>query len=290
MYFCSASGVEASMNTGRYLSGILGALVLCLQGQATAQGKIAFISVAPGDFTAGELPRTEKHILDIAEGELTVVDEFPYATLGPGRYGGPYYWSPDKTKAIAFTSQGIFVTDAGGGYEISIGAIGDLESAPDPRWSPDGSRIALSQGPKGRRQTYVVDADGGNPTNLSNSSSDDYLPYWSPDGSQIAFTSSRGLDTEVCVMDADGSDKVNLTNHPNADYLPSGSPQGPWSSDGMEILYLSYQEGNSDIYVIDADGGSPINLVEASTLKTARSGHQMERESPMWFSLSGLTI
>lgn len=82
------------MNTGRYLSSILGALAICLQGEATAQGKIAFFSFSPGDFTAGEFPRTEKHILDIDEGALTIVDEFPYETLGPGRYGGPYYWSP----------------------------------------------------------------------------------------------------------------------------------------------------------------------------------------------------
>ena len=260
------------MNWCGYLSSILVASILFFYGEVAAQGEIAFTSFIPGDLAAGVFPRIEKNILDLARGNLTVLDDFPYETLGTGRYGGPFYWSPDKTRAITLSDKGVFVTDANGGNEVLIASTSGVDSAPDPRWSPDGTRIALSLGPQGRRQIYVVDENGGGLTNLSNSTSDDYLPYWSPDGTQIVFTSSQGLDTEVYLMDNGGGGRVNLTNYPDVDYLASWSPQGPWSPDGDRILFLSYRNGNSDVFVMNSDGGNPTNLTESAD----------SEDSPVW--------
>jgi TolB protein len=255
-----------------YLRGTLVALVLFFYGNVAAQDKVAFVSVSPGDLAAGVFPKIEKHILDLGGGSAAVVDEFPYETLESGRYGEKYYWSPDRTKAITFSDQGIFVTDASGGHEVLIGSTSGRASAPDLHWSPDGTKIALSLGPSGRRQIHVVDADGGNLTNLSNSTRDDYLPNWSPDGTRIAFTSSQGFDTEVYVMNADGDGQINLTDYPDVDYLSSWSPQGPWSPDGTKILFLSYRNGSSDIFVMNADGSNLINL----------TGSMESEDSPVW--------
>ena len=63
-------------------------------------------------------------------------------------------------------------------------------------------------------EIYVMDADGGNPQNLTKSRGGDSSPSWSPDGKRIAFSSWRDGNSEIYVMDADG-DPQNLTNNPN---------------------------------------------------------------------------
>ena len=56
-------------------------------------------------------------------------------------------------------------------------------------------------------EIYVMDTDGGNLRNLTNTPGDDEYPSWSPDGKQIVFTADRsGKDwnRQIYVMDADG--------------------------------------------------------------------------------------
>ena len=63
-----------------------------------------------------------------------------------------------------------------------------------------------------------MEADGGNPQNLTNSPFfNDWSPSWSPDSKRIAFQSNRDKDNphkyQIYVMDADGGNQQRLTEN-----------------------------------------------------------------------------
>ncbi len=69
----------------------------------------------------------------------------------------------------------------------------------------------------GRQQVYVMDPDGYNQQDISNSPGQDAHPNWSPDGSKIAFVSNKdtgggNANSEIYKMNADGSGQTRLTN------------------------------------------------------------------------------
>jgi len=76
-------------------------------------------------------------------------------------------------------------------------------AAPPPPPSPD--MIAFHSGRDGNFEIYVMNADGTNPTRLTNNPAFDALPAWSPDGTKIAFFSDRDGNGDIYVMNADGT-------------------------------------------------------------------------------------
>jgi TolB protein len=56
-----------------------------------------------------------------------------------------------------------------------------------------------------------MNADGSDPRNLTNNSTNDYWAELSPDGSQIIFVSGQYPTQELYVMEADGSNITQLT-------------------------------------------------------------------------------
>ena len=88
-----------------------------------------------------------------------------------------------------------------------------------------------------------MDADGSNPTNLTNDPSDDSAPEWSPYGTEIAFSSDRDGDDEIFVMDADGSNPTQITDNDTDDQSPAWSlalveSVPATSANGIVILVL----------------------------------------------------
>ena len=136
-------------------------------------------------------------------------------------------WSPDGTQ-IAFTSfrgdnYDIYVMDADGSNQTNITNKRFL-LADNPSWSPDGTKIAFTsygvttstaiRSPYANYEIYVMNADGSNPTNITNNDAEDRLLSWSPDGTQITYWSYRDRTREIYVMDADGSNQTSITNPP----------------------------------------------------------------------------
>lgn len=133
-----------------------------------------------------------------------------------------------------------------------------------------GARIAFVSERGGTRDIHVMDADGGNRTNLTNHPAwDDTEPTWSPDGNRIAFTSTRDGNSEIYVMDADGGNQANLTNQLQRDTSPA------WSPDGSRIAFTLTPDGNADVYVMDADGRNHRNITSGSDPAWSPDGSQL---------------
>ena len=95
-----------------------------------------------------------------------------------------------------------------------------LESAGDPRLSPDGRMVAYvvqrvdREANAYRSAIYVVPSDGSSPPRmLSSGEKEDASPCWSPDGRSLAFVSNReGEKKQLYVVPLDGGDPRRLTD------------------------------------------------------------------------------
>jgi Tol biopolymer transport system component len=136
--------------------------------------------------------------------------------------------------------------------------------APIQPVSLDGAegKIVFVSNRDGNSEIYVMDADGGNQTRLTNNFdgiSEDF-PAWSPDGTKIAFVSNRDGNDEIYVMDADGQHQTRLTDNKAGDYYPT------WSPDGQKIAFISDRDSERSRYevcIMNADGSAQTCLPEA---------------------------
>ena len=151
----------------------------------------------------------------------------------------------------------VISTGAGDRHEVPIRAtigifVSRIQRGWSPVWSPDGQHIAFHAYNDGNYDIYVMDADGKNPRNLTQSTHRDGVPVWSPNGQHIAFTSERDDNRGIYVMDADGKNLRNLIQKTAYDASPV------WSPDSQHIAF----ESDEDIYVMDADGKNLRNLTQ----------------------------
>ena len=146
--------------------------------------------------------------------------------------------SPDG-EGIVFDLLGdiYFLPMAGGeAKSLTSGAMWDMQ----PRFSPDGKRIAFTSDRAGGDNIWVMNRDGSDPKQVTKESFRLLnSPAWSPDGQYIAarkhFTAGRSLGAgEIWIYHVSGGDGLQVTKKAN-EQKDVGEPV--FSPDGKTIYY-----------------------------------------------------
>ncbi|HQF62211.1 MAG TPA: hypothetical protein PLT26_06890 [Anaerolineaceae bacterium] len=205
----------------------------------------------------------------------------PSPTPQPTPLGGGGEWI--ALTRIGDTGPDIFVVRRDGSEltQLTDGPTADVYSL----WSPDGTKILFTSDREGKAEIYVMNADGSEPTRLTQTQDMGGAAYasWSPDGSKIIFSVANGYNGfDLATINADGSEPTMLTMGENNLY-PA------WSPDGTRLVYVSYTlDGQPDIIVANADASNPVGL---NILKTAVSASgPVAAIGPVRWSPDGQTL
>ena len=126
----------------------------------------------------------------------------------------------------------------------------------DPQWSPDGTRIAFVSNRTGKEynenrntDVWVIPAEGGSLTKISDHEEADNSPRWSPDGKTIAFIGAvqEREHPKIWLAPAGGGAASTLAAN-GLDLIPSGLD---WSNDGRLLYFETGVKGESHLFCVD---------------------------------------
>src|SRR5262249_61827102 len=119
--------------------------------------------------------------------------------------------SPDGTTIVFDLLGDIYTMPIGGGEAKRI--IGGLSFESQPRFSPDGKKIAFLSDRSGAENIWLADLDGSNPKPLTTGRNNAYTsPSWTSDGQYvIASKAGESIGTsELWMYNRDGGTGVHL--------------------------------------------------------------------------------
>jgi tricorn protease len=147
---------------------------------------------------------------------------------------GPYLFrKPTLSKTqIAFSFAGdLWIVSRAGGEAVRLTSGPGIET--DPKFSPDGSQIALSGEYDGNIDVFVMPSSGGVPKRLTYHPSADLAVGWTADGKQVLFRSPRsnpnGLPRLFAVTPEGGFP---------AEYPLPTVADASFSADGSQVAYV----------------------------------------------------
>ena len=166
----------------------------------------------------------------------------------------------DRKAAVSLSETGelqvwIYDLDRGTRDRLTRDGVNDR-----PAFSPDGSRLVVTNLTRGNYDLHLVDANGQNPpVELAVTAQDEDEATWTPDGKAILFarTSSKtGVDVWVQRLDDPSSARALITT-PDDDHAPRVSPDGHWLVyRSQSAFYVTPFPNGGERTKIDADGGT----------------------------------
>jgi TolB protein len=140
----------------------------------------------------------------------------------------------------------LFVLDLASGAVRRVGSVGDWLDE-EPSWSPDGKRIAFSstRGQKKNLDIFVMDADGGNLTRLTEHPATEQEPVWAHDGNSLFFSGERDGTAEIYRVWLADKRVDRVTNNIDRSIMPATSP------DGRYLAYAAATNKGFQIQLMD---------------------------------------
>jgi dipeptidyl aminopeptidase/acylaminoacyl peptidase len=161
----------------------------------------------------------------------------------------------------------------------------------EPRFSPDGSRVAfaLTEPPREAtrsRHVWLLDTRTREVRQFTNSAKSEFAARWSPDGRRLAFLSDRDEATQIYLLPLDGGEALRLTEGKLA------VRAFEWSPDGKQIAFIApeakteaeekKEKDKDDARVIDRDDKRArlwVIDVETRKLRQLTSGNWQVQEA-----------
>jgi TolB protein len=181
----------------------------------------------------------------------------------------PTYAPDGRTIAYASGSDrgtDVLVMQEGAGTPSRAITVGRGSDNTSPSYSPDGRQIAFMSGRAGHPEVYTMDADGTNPTLLTEFTYGEQAyrasPDWSSDGRRIAYQSRINGDFQIMTID--------LRDRSTKQYTNDGQNEDPsWAPDSRHLVFSSTRTGPRQLWVLDAESGRMRQLTHASGARLA---------------------
>ena len=157
-------------------------------------------------------------------------------------------WSHDGGM-IAYSTDDIYIIGTDGTWASSIKLTDNEQANRQPVWSPDDSQIAWLSGQEGAMDIFVMNADGSNIRQITDTHSSNMVK-WTADGR--LFTDQWGWsDQEAfchnCVVDANGE---NIEDAGGKGEVQRFVPFWNSNGDRVEIIQGSLDDGPDEIYLV----------------------------------------
>ncbi|MCA9555281.1 MAG: PD40 domain-containing protein, partial [Myxococcales bacterium] len=124
---------------------------------------------------------------------------------------------------------------------VMVPAEPDVQLA-NPRFSPDGQRVAVSRFAGGRRDVVIYDLEGRLVREITRDRAQDTDPTWSPDGRWVVFSSDRSGVYNLWAYDVEQDELRQLTN------LVNGAFQPDVTKDGRAVIFRGYTAEGFDVF------------------------------------------
>jgi TolB protein len=165
--------------------------------------------------------------------------------------GGRVFWSAGGWNVAHISGGRLFRLPTSGGTPEPIDTGFATQCCPDHGFSPDGTRLAITDQSRGTPALiYTLPATGG-PLRKITARGPSYWHGWSPDGATQLYGSGQNGKFDLYTVPAEGGQERRLTAGKGWDHCPSYTP------DGKFIYFASDRTGISQIWRMKPDGTDP---------------------------------